>query len=198
MVCAAFLTGCSGPLISVTDAAPRRVGFLVRNAWLVPMQEVDDRAASYCRQHGSSYRRVDSSWIAPTLKQVAYECDLADRPQPRKQTVRRAAAKPVADDPKAAAWIKAKAATDLWALCLRFDAERKASETTETPRSVAQEVVDACSGLEHAVHEPLEAAGEASRGFQADLHAQAVQNASDAVASARIRTGMSVSGPPAF
>lgn len=54
-------------------------------------------------------------------------------------------------------------------LCLRFDAERKAKGTIEAPRSVAREVVNACSGLEHAVHEPPEAVGEDSSRFQADL-----------------------------
>jgi hypothetical protein len=179
--------------------SPRRVGFLVQNALLVPMQDVDEQAASHCRQHGLSYRRTDAEWISPTLKRVAYECGSGDRPLARKPEVRHAAAaKPASEDPKAAAWTKARAATDAWALCLRFDAERKAKETTEASQSVAQEVVDACSGLERAVHEPLEAVGEDSGRFQADLHAQAVQNASDTVTRVRIKPGVPVSGSPAF
>ena len=206
VACVAILAGCAGPRISVTEASPRRVGFLVRNAWLVPMRDVDEQAASHCRQHGLSSRRTDAAWIGPTLKRVMYACVWAERPLTPKLEVRRtpvhaahsAAAKPASENPKVAAWTKAKAATDAWALCLRFDAERKAKETTEAPRSVAQEVVGACSGLEHAVHEPLEAAGEDSSRFQADLHAQAVQNAADTVTSVRMKTGVPVSGPPAF
>ena len=99
-----------------------------------------------------------------------------------------------------AAWTKARAATDAWALCLRFDAERKATGTTDAPESVAQEVADACSGLERAVHQPLEAVGEDSGQFEADLHAQAVRNASDTVTNVRMKSGVPVSGPrlPAF
>jgi hypothetical protein len=206
VVCVVALAGCAGPRISVTDASAGRVGFLVQNAWLVPMQDVDEQAASHCGQHGLSYRRTDAVWIGPTLKRVAYECGGAERPLMRKLEVRRtpdraalsATAKPASEDPKVAAWTKAKAAIDAWALCLRFDAERRAKETTEAPRSVAQEVVDACSGLERAVHEPLEAVGEDSSRFQADLHAQAVQNAWDTVTSVRMKTNVPVSGPPAF
>jgi hypothetical protein len=200
VVCVAALAGCAQHQISVTDASPLRVGFLVQNAWMVPMQDVDEQAASYCGQHGLPYRRTDAAWVGPTLKRVTYECSRVERPPARKPEVRRSATtKP---DPKAAAWIKAKAATDAWALCLRFDAERKAKETTEAPRSVAQEIVDACSGLERAVHEPLEAVGEDSSPFEADLHAQAIQNASDAVESARmkpsVKPGVPISGPSEF
>jgi hypothetical protein len=200
VVCVGSLTGCAGPQISVTDASRHRVGFLVQNAWMVPMQDVDEQAASYCGQHGLPYRRTDAAWVGPTLKRVAYECGWVDQPQTRKLGDRRSTAtKP---DPKAAAWTKAKAATDAWALCLRFDAERKANETTEPPRSVAQQIVDACSGLERAVHEPLEAVGEDSSPFEADLHAQAMQNASDAVESARmkpsVKPGVPISGPSEF
>jgi hypothetical protein len=199
VVCLATLIGCSGPKISVTDMSPHRVEFLVQNPWLVPMQDVDEQAASHCRQRNLSYRRIDAVWIGPTLKRVAYECGGAQRPLTHKREVRRSAtAKPASEDPKATAWMKAKAAIDAWALCLRFDAVRKAKETTEAPPSVAQEVVDACSGLEHAVHEPLEAIGEDSSRFRADLHAQAVQNASDTVTSIRIKTSVPISEPPAF
>ena len=199
LVCVAALAGCAGPRISVTDASPHRVGFLVQNAWLVPMQDVDDQAATHCRQHGLPSRRTDAEWISPTLQRVAYQCGWAQSPLPPKPQVRRPATpKSASQDPKAAAWTKAKAATDAWALCLRFDAERQAKETTESPQSVAQQVVDACSALEHAVHQPLQAVGEDSPRFQADLHAQAVQNASDTVANVRIKTGVPVSGPPAF
>lgn len=199
LVCTIILAGCSGPQISVTDATPRRVGFLVRNAWMVPMQDIDEQAASYCQEHGLSSRRADTVWIAATLKRVAYECDGAEQAPTRKQKGRRQAVpKPAAEDPKAAAWTKAKAATDVWALCLRFDAERRARESAEPPRAIAQKAVDSCAGLEHAVHEPLQAVGEDSGGFEADMHAQAVQNASDVVTSARVKTGLKVSGSPAF
>lgn len=206
VVCVAIVGGCAGPRINVTDASPRRIGFLVQNAWLVPMRDVDEQAASHCRRRGMSSRRTEAAWIDPTMKRVAYQCVLAERPPAPKLEVRRtpvhvahsATAKPASKDPAAAGWMKAKAATDAWALCLRFDAERKAKETTEAPRSVAQEVVDACSGLEHAVHEPLQAIGEDSSRFQADLHAQAIQNAADTVTSIRMKTGVPVSGPPAL
>ena len=199
MVCIATLAGCSGPKISVTDISPRRVGFLVQNPWLVPMQDVDEQAASHCRQHNLTYRRTDVVWIGSALKRVAYECEGVERPLVRKPQVRRAAiAKPASEDPKAAAWMKAKAAIDAWALCLRFDAARKAKETTEAARSIVREVLVACSGLEHAVHEPLEAIGEDLSRFQADLHAQAVQNAAHTITSVRIKTNVPVSEPPAF
>jgi hypothetical protein len=201
VICVAALAGCAGPRISVTDASPRRVEFLVQNAWLVPTQDVDEQAASICRQHGLFNRRTNAVWIGPTLKRVAYECDGAEPPLTRRREVRHTPAaivKPASEDPKVAAWTKAKAATDAWVLCLRFDAERRAKETTEAPRSVAHEVVDACSGLEHAVHEPLERVGEDSSRFEADLHGQAVQNASDTVTSVRIKAGVPISGPPAF
>ena len=202
-VCVAFLAGCAGPQISVTEASARRVGFLVQNSWLVPMQDVDEQAAGYCRRHGLSYRRTEAVWIGPALKRVAYECGFAEQPLTPKLEVRRtptATAKPktASDDPKVAAWTKAKAATDAWALCLRFDAERRAKETTEEPLVVAQEVVNACSGLERAVHEPLAQVGEDSGRFQADLHVQAVRNASDTVTSIRKITDVPVSGSPAF
>lgn len=196
-VCVATLAGCAGPQISVTDASPRRIGFLVQNAWIVPMQAMNEQAASHCGQHGLSYRHTDDVWISPTLKRVAYECAGAEPLLTRRREGRHAAT-PRRADPKVAAWTKTKAATDAWALCLRFDAERKAKETTEAPRAVAQEVVDACSGLEHAVHAPLEAVGEDSARFHADLHEQAIQDASKTVASARMKTGVPVSGPPAF
>ena len=48
------------------------------------------------------------------------------------------------------------------------------------------------------MHEPLEAAGEDSRRFQADLHAQAVQNAADTVASVRMKAAVPISAPPCF
>lgn len=205
-VCVATLAGCANPRISVTEASPRRVGFLVQDAWLVPMQDVDEQAASHCRRHGLPYRRTDAAWVGPTLKRVAYECGPAERLLAREPEVRRVPvgaarpgpAKPAAVDPKVEAWTKAKVATDAWALCVRFDAERMAKETTEATRAVAQEAVAACSGLERAVHEPLEAVGEDSSRFQADLHAQAVQNAWDTVTSVRMKAGIPVSGPPAF
>ena len=137
------LAGCAGPRISVTDASPRRVAFLVQDALLVPMQDVDEQAASHCQQHGLSYRWTDAVWISPTLKRVTYQCGRATRPQTRKLQARRSTtAKPVAEDPKVVAWAKAKVATGAWARCLQFDAERKAKETTAAPQSVAQEVVD--------------------------------------------------------
>jgi hypothetical protein len=102
------------------------------------------------------------------------------------------------DDPKAAAWVKAKAAADAWVLCLRLDAERKAKETAETPESVVQEVVDACSGLEQAVHEPLQAVGGGSSQLQTDLHAEAVQHVSERVTSVRMKPGGVGLGAPAF
>ena len=206
VVCVATLAGCAGPLISVTDTSPRRIEFLVQDAWLVPTRDVDEQAASHCRQHGLSYRQTDAVWTGPRLKRIAYECVGAERPLTRKLEVRHkpvgatpsATAKAASEDPKALAWTKAKAATDAWALCLRFDAERKAKETTKVPQLVAQEAVDACLALEHAVHEPLEAVGEDSSRFQADLHAQAVQNALDTVTSVRMKTSVPASGPPAF
>ncbi len=193
VVCVAVLVGCARPQISVTDASPRGIGFLVKNAWLVPMQDVDERAASHCQLHGLTYRQTDAVWISSTSRRVAYACDGATplpTPKPevrraRVRAVRAAAAEPTAADPKVKAWTKAKAATDAWALCLRFDAERKAKATAQSPQSIAQDVVGACSGLEHAVHEPLMAVGEDSSRFQADLHAQAVQNAADTVTSVR-------------
>jgi hypothetical protein len=197
-VCIATLAGCAGPQISVTDVSPRRVGFLVQNAWRVPMQDVDEQAANHCQQQGLSYRRIEAVWISPTLRRVDYECGSAQRPSARKPEVRRAAtAKPASDDPKLAAWTKAKAATEAWALCLRFGAERKAKETADAPRLVAQQVVGACAGLEQAVHEPLQAVGEDSSRFQADLHEQAVQNASDRVTMVR-KTGVPVSAISSF
>jgi hypothetical protein len=103
--------------------------------------------------------------------------------------VRSAAAKSASQDPSTAAWAKAKAATDAWALCLQFDAERKAKDTNNALQLVVQEVMEACSRLEHAVHEPLEKIGEDSDGFKADLHAQAVQNAADTVTNVRMKAG---------
>lgn len=87
------------------------------------------------------------------------------------------------------AWTKARAAANTWALCLRLDAEREAKVMGEAPSSVAQTVVDACSGLEQAVHGLLKAAGEDSRQFQQDLHAQAVQTAVDTVINVRTKAG---------
>ncbi len=205
VMCVVILAGCADPRVSVTDASPARIEFLVRDARLSPMQDVDELAASHCRRYGLSYRRTDAVWVSAALERVAYKCE-AERPLTRKLEVRRAPAhaahpasiKPPLEDPKVAAWTKAKEATDAWVLCLQLDAERKANETAEAPQSVAQEVVGACSALEHAVHEPLEAVGEDSSRFQTDLHAQAVQNARDAVAGARIRAGAPVAGPPAF
>jgi hypothetical protein len=202
-VCVSFLAGCAGPQISVTEASARRVGFLVQNSWLVPMRDVDEQAAGYCRQHGLSYRRTEAVWIGPALKRVAYECGLAKQPLTPKLEVRRtptatANPKTASDDPKVAAWTKAKAATDAWALCLRIDAERRAKETTEEPPVVAQEVVNACSGLERAVHELLAQVGEDSGRFQADLHVQAARNASDTVMNVRKKTDVPVSRSPAF
>jgi hypothetical protein len=193
VMCFSTLVGCAGPSVSVINVSPQGIEFLVQNARLVPMQDVDDQGASHCQQHGLSYRQTDVMWIGPTSKRVAYECirmeaQPALKPQVRRAPVRPArpaAAKPTSADPKMVAWKKAKAAADTWALCLRFDAQRKAKETMDAPQSVAQAVVDACSGLEHAVHEPLEAVGEDSKQFQADLHAQAVQNAIDIVANVR-------------
>jgi hypothetical protein len=191
------LAGCAGPSISVTDVSPHSIEFLVQNARLVPMQDVDEQGASHCQQHGLSYRRTDVMWVGPTSKRVVYECIRMEAQPALKPKIRRApvrparpaAAKPTSADPKIAAWTKAKAATDIWALCLRFDAQRKAKETTDAPQSVAQAVVGACSGLEHAVHEPLEAVGEDSNRFEADLHAQAVQNAIDIVTTVRNEGG---------
>ena len=205
VVCAT-LAGCAGPRISVTDASARRVEFLVQNAWLAPEQDTDEQAASHCRRHGLSYRQTDAVWVSPTLKRIAYECEPAERSPTRKPEVRRTpvraapstAAKPASQDPNAAAWTKVKAATDAWALCLQLDAERRAKETVEAPQSVAQEVVDTCSGLEHAVHEPLEAVSEDSSRFQADLHARAVQDARNTVTNARTKAGVPVSDVPAF
>ena len=206
LVCAT-LAGCAEPRVSVTDASARRVEFLVQNAWLAPEQDMDEQAASHCRRHGLSYRQTDAVWVSPTLKRIAYECGPVEPSLTRKPEVRHrpvqtahstAAVKPASSDPKAAAWTKVKAAADAWALCLRLDAERRAKETVEAPQSIVQEVVDTCSGLEHAVHEPLEAVGEDSGRFQADLHARAVQDARNTVTSARTKTDVSVSGAPAF
>jgi hypothetical protein len=202
-VCVAFLAGCAGPQISVTEASARRVGFLVQNAQLVPMQDVDEQAADYCRQHRLSYRRTEAVWIGPALKRVAYECGPAEQRLTPKLEVRRrptASAKPktAPDDLRVAAWAKARAATDQWALCLRINAARRANETTAEPLVLALEVVKACSGLERSVHEPLAPVGEDSARFQADLHAQAVLNASDMVRSIRKKTDASLSGSPAI
>ena len=193
VLCFSALAGCAGPSVGVIAVSPHSIEFLVQNARLVPMQDVDEQGASHCQQHGLSYRRTDAIWVGSTSKRVAYECIQMEAQPVLKSEVRRApvrparpaAAKPTSADPKIVAWRKAKAATDTWALCLRFDAQRKAKETTDAPRSVAQAVVDACSGLEHAVHEPLEATDEDSKRFQADLHAQAVQNAMDIVTKVR-------------
>ena len=104
-VCVAFLAGCAGPQISVTEASARRVGFLVQNSWLVPMQDVDEQAAGYCRRHGLTYRRTEAVLIGPALKRVAYECGFAEQPQTPKLEVRRtptATPKPkmASDDPR--------------------------------------------------------------------------------------------------
>jgi hypothetical protein len=198
VVWVAALAGCAGPKVSLTDVSQRRVGFLVQDAWFIPMQDLDERAASHCGQHGLSYRRMDDVWISPTLKRVVYECSEAEGPLTRKLAVRRAAPRRAAMDPQVTAWTKAKAAIEAWAVCLRFDAERKANETTEAPRAVAQEVVAACAGLEHAVHAPLEAVGEDSPRFYGDLHEQAVEDASKAVTSVRMKTGVTIAGSPAF
>lgn len=144
--------------------------------------------------------------VGPTLRRVEYECASGERPPTPQLEVRRtpppvaraASARPAPEGPKVAAWTKAKAATDAWALCLQFDAERKAGETTKVPQLVAQEVVDACSQLEHKVHEPLEAVGEDSTRFQEDLHAQAVQNARDTVTRVRMKASTPVAGPLPF
>lgn len=194
IVCAAILASCAGPQVSVIDASPRQIGFLVQNAWLVPMQDMNEQAASHCGRRGLSYRRKEESWISPTLKRVVYECDGVEPLLPRKLAVRHPT-RPERADPKVAAWTKTKAATDAWALCLRIDAERKAKETTEAPGAVAQEVVDACSGLEHAVHAQLEAVGEDSAQFHADLHEQAVQDAFKTAAGVRMKTAVPASGP---
>jgi hypothetical protein len=167
------------------------------------MQDVDEQAAGYCRQRGLSYRRTEAVSIGPALKRVAYECALAKQPLTPKLEVRRtptATPKPktASDDHKVAAWTNVKAATDAWALCLQFDAERRAKETTEEPQVVAQEVVSACSGLERAVHEALVQVGEDSGQFQAELHVQAVGNASETVTSIRKITDVPVPGSPAF
>jgi len=200
VVCAAALAGCAGPRVSMTEVSPRGVAFLVQNARLVPMKDVDEQGASYCQQHGLSYRREEVVWTGPATKRVAYEC-IRTQPPMRKQAARTSArpagsgiARPASKKPKVAAWAKVKAATDVWALCLRFDAEREAKETTDVPHAIAKMVVDACSGLEHAVHEQLERVGEASDQFEADLHAQAVQNAADTVTNVRINAGVPVSG----
>src|SRR4051794_36513064 len=136
------LVGCAGPSVSVTDVSPHSIEFLVQNARLVPMQDVDEQGASHCQQHGLSYRRTDIMWLSPTSKRVAYKCiqmeaQPALKPEVRRAAVRPArpaAAKPTSADPKMVAWTKAKAATDIWALCLRFDAQRKAKETTDAPQ----------------------------------------------------------------
>ena len=162
MACATILAGCAGPQISLTDASPRRVAFLVHNAWLVPRQDLDAQAASYCRQHGRAFRQANARWITPATKQVTYECTGAARPPPSQPEVglapvRRAhheVRQPAVRDLRAAAWAKAQAATDTWALCLRFGAERQAIDTAEAPQLAALAVVHACSELEYAVHEP--------------------------------------------
>lgn len=199
VVCVATLAGCAGPQISITDVSPRRIEFLVQNAWLVPMQEVDKQAANHCWHHRLSYRQTESVWIGPSFKQVAYQCVSAasHKPEAPRTSVHpspSAVAKPASKDLKAAAWANAKTAADEWALCLRFVGERKAQETVEAPQSVAQAVVDACSGLEHAVHAPLAAVGEDSSGLQTDLHAEAVQYAADTVAGVWRKIGVSISG----
>ena len=148
-VCVATLAGCAEPRISVTDASPRRIEFLVQDARSVPVRDMDKQAASHCRRHGLSYRQTDAVWTSPTLKRITYECrpakpPLKRRPEPRRMAVQAppaTAAKPVSKDPRAVAWAKVKAATDAWALCLRLDAERRAQETTEAPQSVAREAV---------------------------------------------------------
>lgn len=199
LVCIIAVAGCAGPKISVVDASPRRVGFLVQNARLVPMQDIDERAASHCRQHGLQFRRTNAVWIGPTLKRVAYECGPAEPALTRKPAVSGSSpALPASADPKVVAWTKAKAAMDAWSLCLRFDAERKANETNEPSFSIAQEVVAACSALERAVHEPLQAVGEDSGRFHSDLHEQAIQNAWNTVTSLKMKASLVASGQPAF
>jgi hypothetical protein len=184
----------------VTGVSPRSIEFLVQDALLVPTDDVDEQGASHCQQHGLSYRRQRVVWIGPTSKRVAYECIRAEPPL-RKLAARTPArpagsmtAKLASKDPKIAAWAKAKTATDVWALCLRFDAERKAKESADAPQSIAKMVVGACSGLEEAVHAQLRTVGDASDQFEADLHAQAVQNAADTVTNIRMKAGMAVSG----
>ena len=163
------------------------------------MPDLGEQAASHCQRHGLSYRLTDDAWIGPTLRRIIYECGKAEQPLPHKMTVHHAPpVKPTSEDPKAAAWTKAKTAIDVWSFCLRFDADQRAKETTEAVQSVAQKVVEACAGLEQAVHEPLKAVGEDLLRFQADLHAQAFQNAQDVVTSVRVKTSVPVSGSTAF
>lgn len=199
VVWVAALGGCAGSKVSVIDVSQRGVGFLVQDAQFVSMQDLDKRAASHCQQHGLPYRRTDDLSIGRNLKRIVYECGEPQQPSTRKLAVRRSApAKRPGMDPQVMAWMKAKAATDAWALCLRFDAERKANETTDTPREVAQEVAAACAGLEQAVHAPLEAVGEDSPRFHADLHEQAVEDASKTVANVRMKAGLTIAESPAF
>ena len=84
VACIAALAGCAEPRISITDASLRRFEFLVQNAWLAPLRDMDEQAASHCRQHGLSYRQTEAVWISPTLKRIAYECSGPERTPPRK------------------------------------------------------------------------------------------------------------------
>ncbi|HYZ24379.1 MAG TPA: hypothetical protein VE690_19685 [Rhodopila sp.] len=196
VVCAATLANCAAPQISVTDASPRRVEFLVQSPTLVPMQDVDEQAAAHCRQRGLWYQKADAVWVGPTAQRVTYECIGAEqspmpptKARPRPARAAQPAEKTPRGDPKASAWAKARAATHSWARCLQRVATRKAKETSEALQLIAREVVDACAEQEHAVHEPLIAIGEDSSSFQADMHAQAVQNAADAVRGIRTAAG---------
>ena len=90
VVCVAALSGCTEPHVSVTDASPRRIGFLVENAELMSMPDLGEQAASHCQRHGLSYRLTDDAWIGPTLRRIIYECGKAEQPLPHKMTVHHA------------------------------------------------------------------------------------------------------------
>lgn len=234
VVCVSILAGCAGPRISVTDASSRRVEFLVENVWEGPVQnqDMDEWAASYCRQRGLPSRQTDAVWTGPARERVGYECGPMEQPSepPPVQTVEQppmptptvlhtveqpptptptvqhtpapvahlTTVKSASHSSKAVAWSKAKTAIEAWVLCLRFDGERKAKETTEAPQLIANQVVNACSKLEQAVHEPLKAIGVYSNGFEEDLHAQAMKNVGNMVMDVRMKTDEPGSRPTAF
>lgn len=205
LACLALAAGCTTPQISMTDATRQHVTFLVRNPLMTPRQAVFQQAAGYCRQLGRSYQPTKTISINTNLTEMSFDCVEAEAPSSRSAEMRRkpprparvAAEKPPRSDVKAAAWAQAKTAADAWALCLRFGAERKAKESADVAPLVAISVVGACVDLERAVHAPLQAIGEDSNRFQADMHEQALQSAADTITDVRTRARASVSGAAA-
>lgn len=189
------------------DPSSDGINYLVQDSLLAPGSDLDERAASHCGQYGVPARRLGSERIAPTSFRITYEClkprpvvarealPVPPKPHPPSASPPHAAPKPNQD--RAAAWARATAATVSWEFCLRFDAERLGRESADPPLTVARSVVNACSGLEQAVHDPLIAVGEDSPEFHAQLHARAIQDATETVAEVREPTGGTASSATA-